>query len=57
MKNFTELVMIDCNDHLLFQIFQSLLDAGIKAGIYHGQMGGTAREKSHRFFFSFIFVY
>ncbi|KAJ8649290.1 hypothetical protein MRB53_002313 [Persea americana] len=32
------------------QIFQSLLDAGIKAGIYHGQMGGTAREKSHRMF-------
>ncbi|GMP48805.1 hypothetical protein CsSME_00016036 [Camellia sinensis var. sinensis] len=31
------------------QIFKSLLEAGIKAGIYHGQMNNKAREESHRF--------
>ncbi|GAV80936.1 DEAD domain-containing protein/Helicase_C domain-containing protein/HRDC domain-containing protein/RQC domain-containing protein [Cephalotus follicularis] len=32
------------------QIFKSLQDTGIKAGIYHGQMGSKAREESHRLF-------
>lgn len=32
------------------QICGSLRDAGIKAGIYHGQMGSRAREESHRSF-------
>ncbi|XP_077236964.1 uncharacterized protein LOC143878578 isoform X2 [Tasmannia lanceolata] len=32
------------------QIFESLQDAGIKAGIYHGQMANKAREQSHRSF-------
>ncbi|KAL7247130.1 hypothetical protein ACSBR2_002113 [Camellia fascicularis] len=32
------------------QIFKSLLEAGIKAGIYHGQMNNKAREESHRSF-------
>ncbi|XVF37342.1 hypothetical protein REPUB_Repub19eG0137700 [Reevesia pubescens] len=32
------------------QIFKSLKETGIKAGIYHGQMGSKAREESHRLF-------
>ncbi|XP_042514697.1 probable ATP-dependent DNA helicase RecQ [Macadamia integrifolia] len=32
------------------QIFMSLKKAGIKAGIYHGQMANKAREESHRSF-------
>ncbi|KAL5715685.1 DNA helicase [Ranunculus cassubicifolius] len=32
------------------QIFKSLQDAGIKTGIYHGQMSSTDREESHRSF-------
>ncbi|XP_043699015.1 ATP-dependent DNA helicase RecQ-like [Telopea speciosissima] len=32
------------------QIFMSLNKAGIKAGIYHGQMANKAREQSHRSF-------
>lgn len=32
------------------QICQSLKDTGIKAGVYHGQMGGKARELCHRSF-------
>ncbi|XP_022731147.1 uncharacterized protein LOC111285809 isoform X2 [Durio zibethinus] len=32
------------------EIFKSLQKAGIKAGIYHGQMGSKAREESHRLF-------
>ncbi|XWS24645.1 hypothetical protein CRYUN_Cryun27aG0000200 [Craigia yunnanensis] len=32
------------------QIFKLLQEAGIKAGIYHGQMGSKAREESHRLF-------
>ncbi|KAG5512705.1 hypothetical protein RHGRI_038886 [Rhododendron griersonianum] len=32
------------------QIFESLLKAGIKAGMYNGQMGNKAREESHRSF-------
>ncbi|XP_021769787.1 uncharacterized protein LOC110734037 isoform X1 [Chenopodium quinoa] len=32
------------------QIHQLLESAGIKAGIYHGQMGNKAREEAHRLF-------
>lgn len=32
------------------QVFKSLQDAGIAAGIYHGQMDKKAREESHRLF-------
>ncbi|KAJ0075745.1 hypothetical protein Patl1_35065 [Pistacia atlantica] len=32
------------------QIFKALLEVGIEAGMYHGQMGSKAREKSHRLF-------
>ncbi|KAJ0008009.1 hypothetical protein Pint_30687 [Pistacia integerrima] len=32
------------------QIFKALLEVGIEAGMYHGQMGSKAREKSHRTF-------
>ncbi|KAM6578500.1 hypothetical protein CsatB_030337 [Cannabis sativa] len=32
------------------QIFKSLQDVGIKAGIYHGQMNNKARAESHRLF-------
>ncbi|KAF6143001.1 hypothetical protein GIB67_041069 [Kingdonia uniflora] len=32
------------------KIFKSLQEAGIKAGIYHGQMTGKDREESHRSF-------
>ncbi|XP_059626343.1 uncharacterized protein LOC132269235 [Cornus florida] len=32
------------------EIFKSLLEAGIKAGFYHGQMPNKAREESHRSF-------
>ncbi|KAJ0979160.1 hypothetical protein J5N97_014634 [Dioscorea zingiberensis] len=32
------------------QICDSLKDAGIKAGMYHGQMGSKARDESHRSF-------
>ncbi|EXB57582.1 Werner syndrome ATP-dependent helicase-like protein [Morus notabilis] len=32
------------------QIFNSLLEVGIKAGIYHGQMGSKARAETHRMF-------
>ncbi|CAI9107204.1 OLC1v1006509C2 [Oldenlandia corymbosa var. corymbosa] len=32
------------------EIFKLLLKAGVKAGIYHGQMSNSAREKSHRSF-------
>lgn len=32
------------------QVHQSLQAAGIKAGIYHGQMGNKTREESHRLF-------
>ncbi|EHA8590722.1 ATP-dependent DNA helicase [Cocos nucifera] len=32
------------------QICESLRNAGIKSGIYHGQMSGKAREESHRSF-------
>nr|CAN79469.1 hypothetical protein VITISV_016935 [Vitis vinifera] len=32
------------------QIYKSLQEAGIKAGIYHGQMANSAREESHRIF-------
>ncbi|KAI8523388.1 hypothetical protein RHMOL_Rhmol13G0069300 [Rhododendron molle] len=32
------------------QIFESLAKAGIKAGMYHGQMGNKARDESHRSF-------
>ncbi|XP_057483339.1 uncharacterized protein LOC130770070 isoform X2 [Actinidia eriantha] len=32
------------------QIFKSLLEAGIKTGIYHGQMDNKARQESHRSF-------
>ncbi|KAL5580452.1 hypothetical protein UlMin_012894 [Ulmus minor] len=32
------------------QIFKSLQEAGIKAGIYHGQMNNRARAESHRLF-------
>ncbi|XP_020273084.1 uncharacterized protein LOC109848140 isoform X2 [Asparagus officinalis] len=32
------------------QICDSLKDAGIKTGIYHGQMGAKAREQSHKSF-------
>ncbi|XP_049406829.1 uncharacterized protein LOC125870435 [Solanum stenotomum] len=32
------------------EIFKSLLEAGIKAGIYHGQMANKAREEAHRSF-------
>ncbi|KAL5991423.1 hypothetical protein ACLOJK_012332 [Asimina triloba] len=32
------------------QVFESLRNAGIKAGIYHGQMTSKAREESHRSF-------
>ncbi|CAL9099341.1 unnamed protein product [Musa textilis] len=32
------------------QIYESLQNAGIKAGIYHGQMGRSDREKTHRSF-------
>ncbi|KAL3828994.1 hypothetical protein ACJIZ3_017796 [Penstemon smallii] len=32
------------------QIFESLREAGIEAGIYHGQMSNKAREESHRSF-------
>lgn len=34
------------------QLFKALQEAGIKAGIYHGQMGSKAREESHRSFAS-----
>ncbi|KAF6142997.1 hypothetical protein GIB67_041065 [Kingdonia uniflora] len=40
-----------CIDILfLSQIFISLQEAGIKAGIYHGQMNSKDREESHRSF-------
>ncbi|KAJ4829824.1 hypothetical protein Tsubulata_025335 [Turnera subulata] len=32
------------------QIWNSLVEAGIKTGMYHGQMGSKAREDSHRSF-------
>ncbi|XP_061344896.1 uncharacterized protein LOC133290798 [Gastrolobium bilobum] len=32
------------------QISKSLKEAGIEAGMYHGQMNGKAREESHRLF-------
>ncbi|XP_060216950.1 uncharacterized protein LOC132644378 isoform X2 [Lycium barbarum] len=32
------------------EIFKSLLEAGIKGGIYHGQMANKAREEAHRSF-------
>ncbi|KAL8215133.1 hypothetical protein R6Q57_004582 [Mikania cordata] len=32
------------------EITKSFCDAGIKAGMYHGQMGNKAREESHRAF-------
>ncbi|CAL9058451.1 unnamed protein product [Musa banksii] len=32
------------------EIYESLQNAGIKAGIYHGQMGSSDREKTHRSF-------
>ncbi|KAK7301998.1 hypothetical protein RJT34_12875 [Clitoria ternatea] len=32
------------------QIYKSLAEAGIEAGMYHGQMNGKAREESHRLF-------
>ncbi|XP_075634157.1 uncharacterized protein LOC142606705 [Castanea sativa] len=32
------------------QIFKSLQEAGIKVGIYHGQMDNKARQESHRLF-------
>ncbi|KAJ1422981.1 Winged helix-like DNA-binding domain superfamily [Sesbania bispinosa] len=32
------------------QISKSLAEAGIKAGMYHGQMNGRSREESHRLF-------
>ncbi|WOG86011.1 hypothetical protein DCAR_0105205 [Daucus carota subsp. sativus] len=32
------------------QISKSLLEAGVKSGIYHGQMASKAREESHRLF-------
>ncbi|XP_076957204.1 uncharacterized protein LOC143632618 [Bidens hawaiensis] len=32
------------------EITKSLCEAGIKAGMYHGQMGNKAREESHRSF-------
>ncbi|CAL9178683.1 unnamed protein product [Musa hybrid cultivar] len=32
------------------QIYESLQNAGIKAGIYHGQMSSSDREKTHRSF-------
>ncbi|CAN4128357.1 unnamed protein product [Withania somnifera] len=32
------------------EVFKSLLEAGIKAGIYHGQMDNKAREEAHRSF-------
>ncbi|OAY23976.1 ATP-dependent DNA helicase RecQ [Manihot esculenta] len=32
------------------QIFESLQEAGIKAGMYHGKMSSKAREESHRSF-------
>ncbi|XP_019439561.1 PREDICTED: uncharacterized protein LOC109345181 [Lupinus angustifolius] len=32
------------------QIFKSLAEAGIEAGMYHGQMNKKAREESHRLF-------
>ncbi|XP_019071255.1 uncharacterized protein [Solanum lycopersicum] len=32
------------------EIFKSLLEAGIKAGIYHGQVANKAREEAHRSF-------
>ncbi|KAL6657204.1 hypothetical protein ACP70R_004984 [Stipagrostis hirtigluma subsp. patula] len=32
------------------QVHSALVSAGIKSGIYHGQMGGGAREESHRSF-------
>ncbi|XP_063942296.1 uncharacterized protein LOC108228115 isoform X2 [Daucus carota subsp. sativus] len=32
------------------QISKSLLEAGVKSGIYHGRMASKAREESHRLF-------
>ncbi|KAI5426055.1 hypothetical protein KIW84_031761 [Lathyrus oleraceus] len=32
------------------QIYKSLMEVGINAGIYHGQMDGRLREESHRLF-------
>ncbi|XP_022642316.1 uncharacterized protein LOC106776266 isoform X2 [Vigna radiata var. radiata] len=32
------------------QVFKSFTEAGIEAGMYHGQMNGKAREESHRLF-------
>ncbi|TKW36547.1 hypothetical protein SEVIR_2G447500v4 [Setaria viridis] len=32
------------------QVHEALVTAGIKSGIYHGQMGSRAREESHRSF-------
>lgn len=42
----------ECNYSLWcvhFQICDLLTNAGIRTGIYHGQMGSKAREESHRF--------
>ncbi|KAM1341346.1 hypothetical protein ACFX2F_005813 [Malus domestica] len=39
------------------QVFGSLEEAGIKAGIYHGQMDNSARAESHRFSpYSILFI-
>lgn len=32
------------------QIYKSLMEVGINAGMYHGQMDGRSREESHRLF-------
>ncbi|KAF8656550.1 hypothetical protein HU200_060609 [Digitaria exilis] len=32
------------------QVHEALVTAGVKSGIYHGQMGSRAREESHRSF-------
>ncbi|OEL23807.1 Werner syndrome ATP-dependent helicase-like protein [Dichanthelium oligosanthes] len=36
--------------NLFSQVHEALVTAGIKSGIYHGQMGSRAREESHRSF-------
>jgi hypothetical protein len=33
---------------LFCQVHEAMITAGIKSNIYHGKMGGKAREESHR---------
>lgn len=36
-------------NYFIHQVFKALLEVGIKAGMYHGQMESKARKEYHRF--------